>query len=121
MYYNQFQENGCYVCLYYKAQLVEGEWRNARFSCERNKPIDKFKQALWEGNKYFLWLVLINPECQTEIQYELAYVKEEEGKIYLYATKGRLCPHCKKVYRESDVKKKILRRRRNKIKLKILL
>lgn len=103
---NQFQENGCYVCLYYKAQLVEGEWRNARFSCERNKPIDKFKQALWEVISTFCGWYYNHPECQTEIQYELAYVKEEEGRNMIYMQpKEVVCPHCKKIYRESDVKK----------------
>ena len=101
----EFQENGCYVCLYYKAHLIEGEWRNAKFSCERYKPIDKFKRALWEVLSTFCGWYYSHPECQTEIQYELAYVRKEESENMIYMQpKEKTCPKCGKVYCESDVK-----------------
>lgn len=101
----EFQENGCYVCLFYKAQLIEGEWKNARFSCERQKPIDKFKQALWEVLSTFCGWYFNHPECQTEIQYELAYIKEEESKNFVYIEpKEVICPKCGRVYKETDIK-----------------
>lgn len=95
----EFQSNGCYVALYYKANLVEGEWRNSKFSCERNKPIDKFKQALWEVLSTFCGWYYNNPECQTDIEYKFAYIKEEDSKQMIYMQpKEVICPKCGKIY-----------------------
>lgn len=103
----EFQENGCYVCLYYKAQLVEGEWKNARFSCERQKPIDKYKQALFEVISTFCGWYFNNSECQTDIEYEFDYIKKEDNKNIIYMKpKEVICPNCGKIYREEDVNKK---------------
>lgn len=100
----QFQENGCYVFLGYKVQLIEGEWKCARFSCERHKPVDKFKQALWEVLSTFCGWYYNNPECQTEIQYEFAYTKIEESRNMIYMQpKEVICPKCGKIYREEDI------------------
>lgn len=95
----EFQENGCYVCLYYKAKSIDGEWKNAKFSCERHKPIDKFKQALWEVLSTFCGWYYNHPECQTEIHYELYYVKQEEAKNIIYMKPEEvICPQCRKIY-----------------------
>lgn len=99
----QFSENGCYVCLYYKAQNIEGEWRNARFSCERHKPIDKFKQAIFEVISTFCGWYYNHPECQTDIEYELGYIRQEEEKnIFYMKPKEVICPECGKIYRENN-------------------
>ena len=105
----QFENNGCYVCLYYKAEYIEGEWRNARFSCERSKPLDKFKQALFEVISSFCGWYYNHPECQTEIEYELAYTesKEDTRNIMYMKPKEVICPVCGKIYREEDVRKKV--------------
>lgn len=101
----QFQENGCYVCIYYKAQQIEGEYRNARFSCERNKPVDKFKQALFEVISTFCGWYYDHPEYQTDIEYEFACIKKEDNKDIIYMKpKEVICPKCEKIHRE--IKKK---------------
>ena len=104
----QFQESGCYVCLYYKAHLIDGEWRNAKFSCERSKPLNKFKQALFEVISTFCGWYYNHPECQTEIEYELDYVRQEDAKNVIYMQpKEVICPECGKIYSKREEDKEI--------------
>lgn len=103
---SQFQENKCYVALFYKAQFIEGEWRYARFSCEREKPITKYKQALFEVLSNFCGWYFNHPECQTDIEYELDYVTGEAPNSMIYMKpKEVICPKCGKIYREEDINK----------------
>lgn len=103
----QFWEGKCAVFLYYKAQDVEGEYRNAKFATSREKSIDKYKQALFEVITNFCGWLEKTPDCQSEIEYELHYVKhlEESSQNIVYMTPKELyCPDCKKtfVFNESE-------------------
>lgn len=102
---SQYEKNKCYVGLFYKAQCIEGEWKLARFSCEREKPISKHKQALFEVLSTFCGWYYNHPECQTEIEYDFAYTTGEVPNNIIYMEpKQVICPKCGKIYREKDVK-----------------
>lgn len=106
----QFDANSVYVNLFYKAQFIEGDWRFARFCCERTKPANKFKQALFEVVSGFCGWYYNHPECQTEIEYKIDHIiggsKENTENIIYMKPLEVVCPHCDKIYRKEDVRKK---------------
>lgn len=100
--------NGAYVNLYYKAQFVEGDWKMARFACERTKPVAKFRQALFEVLSTFCGWYYNHPDCQTDLEYELEHVSgpEQTPPNWTYMKPIEvICPKCGKIYREEDVRK----------------
>lgn len=106
----QFSTNKFYISLLYKAQNIEGEWRYSRFSCEREKPADKATQAMFEVVSMFCGWYDRNPECQTEIEYELDYVstpnEENPQKVVYMKPIEVVCPECGRIYRQEDVRTK---------------
>lgn len=104
----QFNRNEVYISMLYKAELIEGEWRRAKFSCERTKSIDKFKQGLFEVLSTFCGWYYEHPDCQTEIEYDSLRTEKEDPyiKVFYEDPKQVICPKCGKIYREKDVKEK---------------
>lgn len=103
----QCDHEGSHVCLYYKATFDEGDWRLARFSCERTKSLEQLKQAIFEVISTFCGWYYNHPECQTDIEYELDYVTgaEQTPPNWTYMKPIEVvCPHCKRIYREEDVR-----------------
>lgn len=102
---SQLDHGLVHVYLYYKAEDIEGELRNAKFSCTREKEQNKYKQALFEVITNFLGWLEGNPECKADIEYELDYVSlNEEGlnTIYMHP-KDLRCPHCGEYFDYDDV------------------
>lgn len=101
----QYSNNSVYIFLGYKGKCIEGSWGSFKFSCERNKPLDKIAQAQFEVISTFCGWYFNNPECQTELEYELDYVKfnEQENENIIYMKpKQYFCPRCKKYYDEKN-------------------
>lgn len=102
---SQLDHGLVHVYLYYKVKDIEGELRNAKFSCTREKEQDKYKQALFEVITNFLGWLEGNPECKADIEYELDHVSlNEEGvnTIYMHP-KDLRCPHCGEYFDYDDV------------------
>lgn len=70
----QFYQNSCYVALMYKSEDKDGEFKNAKFSCTREKPINQYKKAIFEVVGNFIGWTKNLPDCKSEIEYELAYI-----------------------------------------------
>lgn len=99
----QCDSNKVYVCLQYQSQYIEGEWRNAQFSCEREKPISKLKNAIFEVLSTFCGWYFDHPEFQKDIIYDFSYIQGESPNNVVYMEpKQVICPKCGKVY---EVKK----------------
>lgn len=81
----QFYQNSCYIALLYKSQDVDGEFKNAKFSCTREKPITQYNKALFEVVGNFLGWMKGLPNYKSEIEYELGYIAaNEKGQNIVY-------------------------------------
>lgn len=81
----QYYQNSCYVALMYKSQDIDGEFKNAKFSCVREKPINQYKRAIFEVIGNFLGWMKNLPDCESDIEYEIGYIAaNQQGQNVVY-------------------------------------
>lgn len=90
------------VVVCYKYQIVEGEPKNSKFSVSREKPVDKYKQAIYECITTFVGWLEDNKECYSEIYWELNHI--DQNNIQYLAPKEITCPHCKNTFELEGMK-----------------